>query len=156
MQSKRPHPVAVSWLIAAATLIMHWRQYLLDRPSLRALPVSGTALRKGLLRRLSQLTALTQKVLAPGGLSAICGNQSGAEPHLCTSFSEMFTVAGLVVVAMLLLALLVLNQRKKTIITNKSKALEETEARYRLLFEHSPIPLLEEDLSAVKTFIDQL
>ena len=108
------------------------------------------------MRRLSQLTALTQKVLAPGGLSAICGNQSGAEPHLCTSFSEMFTVAGLVVVAMLLLALLVLNQRKKTIITNKSKALEETEARYRLLFEHSPIPLLEEDLSAVKTFIDQL
>ncbi|ADW17275.1 histidine kinase [Desulfobulbus propionicus DSM 2032] len=65
-------------------------------------------------------------------------------------------MAGLIAAALLLVILIVLNQRKKTIITDKSKALAETEARYHLLFEHSPIPLLEEDLSAVKTFIDQL
>lgn len=59
-------------------------------------------------------------------------------------------------VALLLLTLVVLNQRKKTIISDTSKALEETEARYRLIFEHSPIPLLEEDLSTVKTFLDRL
>ena len=59
-------------------------------------------------------------------------------------------------VALLILALVILNQRKKTIISDTSKALEETEARYRLLFEHSPISLMEEDLSTVKTYLDQL
>ncbi len=112
--------------------------------------------RKGLIRRRFQLTALNQKVLTPGGFTAIGWNLPGPDLRLSTSFSEMFTIIGLVSVVLLLLVLLVLNQRKKTIISNKSKALEETEARYRLLFEHSPIPLLEEDLSAVKTFIDQL
>ena len=59
-------------------------------------------------------------------------------------------------VALLVLTLVILNQRKKSIISDTSKALEETEARYRLLFEHSPIPLIEEDLSTVKSFLDQL
>jgi signal transduction histidine kinase len=86
---------------------------------------------------------------------------SGPDPKgggwlLCADFSQMFTIVGLVTVGLLILLLIVLNQRKKKIISNKSKALEETEARYRLLFEHSPIPLMEEDLSAVKTFLDQL
>jgi signal transduction histidine kinase len=71
-------------------------------------------------------------------------------------FHGLPTEIGLILVAMLLLLLLVLNQRKKRIIIKKSKALAETEARYSLLFKHSPIPLLEEDLSAVRTFIDQL
>ncbi|MCL2790270.1 MAG: response regulator [Desulfobulbus sp.] len=66
------------------------------------------------------------------------------------------TIAGLVVVVLLILTLIILNQRKKSILSNTSKALEETEARYRLLFEHSPIALVEEDLSTVKTFLDQL
>jgi len=66
------------------------------------------------------------------------------------------TTTGLIVVALLILTLTILNQRKKNIISDTSKALEETEARYRLLFEHSPIPLMEEDLSTVKTFLDQL
>jgi len=70
--------------------------------------------------------------------------------------TDPFTVGGLIVVALLVLTLVILNQRKKSIISDTSKALEETEARYRLLFEHSPIPLLEEDLSTVKTFLDQL
>jgi signal transduction histidine kinase len=66
------------------------------------------------------------------------------------------TVLGLIAVIALLLVLLVLNQRKKRIIVNKSKALADTEARYSLLFEHSPIPLLEEDLSTVRAFLNQL
>jgi len=63
---------------------------------------------------------------------------------------------GLVVVLILLVLLLVLNQRKKNIISSKTQKLAETEARYSFLFEHSPIPLLEEDLSSVKQFLDQL
>ena len=83
---------------------------------------------------------------APNGMASL----------LCADFSHLLTVSGLIAAGLLLLVLIILNQRKKTIISNKSKALAETEARYRLLFEHSPIPLLEEDLSAVKTLIDQL
>ncbi|MGD9949386.1 MAG: ATP-binding protein [Desulfobulbus sp.] len=75
---------------------------------------------------------------------------------LSKSTSFRLTDIGLIVVVFLLVVLLVLNQRKKRIISSKSKKLAETEARYSLLFEHSPIPLLEEDLSAVKHFIDQL
>jgi signal transduction histidine kinase len=81
---------------------------------------------------------------------------SGADSHITLHLAQFLAMAGLMVVVVLLCTLLFLNQRKKRIIFNKSKALEETEARYRLLFEHSPIPLLEEDLSAVKSFIDQL
>ena len=36
------------------------------------------------------------------------------------------------------------------------KQIQESEKRYRTLFEDSPIPLLEEDFSIVKTYIDQL
>jgi PAS domain S-box-containing protein len=36
------------------------------------------------------------------------------------------------------------------------EALRESEARYRSLFEHSPIPLWEEDFSEVKRYIDSL
>ncbi|NLX17698.1 MAG: response regulator [Desulfobulbus sp.] len=66
------------------------------------------------------------------------------------------TTVGLCIVLLLLLTLIFLNQRNKSIISNKSKALAETEARYHLLFEHSPVPLLEEDHSDVKVFLDQL
>ena len=76
--------------------------------------------------------------------------------QLVSSLTTLPPVLGLIIVALLLLVLLVLNHRKKLIIANKSKVLAETEARYSLLFEHSPIPLLEEDLSAIKTFLDQL
>ncbi|MCC7449230.1 MAG: PAS domain S-box protein [Anaerolineae bacterium] len=36
------------------------------------------------------------------------------------------------------------------------QALRESEARYRSLFEHSPVSLWEEDFSAVKTYLDEL
>jgi len=82
-------------------------------------------------------------------------------PHSVTSrlsidFTDLFTISGLAVVIFLILTLIILNHRKKYIISNTSKALKETEVRYRLLFEHSPVALLEEDLSTVKTFLDQL
>lgn len=88
-------------------------------------------------------------------------------PALCpflNDFSLLFeksmgmdlTEIGLLIVLLLLVLLLVLNQRKKQIITSKTKKLAETEERYSLLFEHSPISLLEEDLSSVKHFLDQL
>ena len=89
-------------------------------------------------------------------LPAFCSDQGRAESFFCAHFSDIYTTVGLIAVALLLLVLVILNQRKKNIISTTSKALEETEARYRLLFEHSPIPLMEEDLSTVKTFIDQL
>jgi hypothetical protein len=97
-----------------------------------------------------------RKMMAAAPLPSLLANQGGAVPSPSNPFSNIFTVCGLVTVALLLLLLLILNQRKKKVISSKSRALKETEARYRLLFEHSPIPLLEEDLSAVKTFIDQL
>lgn len=75
--------------------------------------------------------------------------------QLMSVITTLPTELGLIIVV-LLVVLLVLNHRKKLIIANKSKALAETEARYSLLFEHSPIALLEEDLSASKTFLEQL
>ncbi len=36
------------------------------------------------------------------------------------------------------------------------KKMQESEERYRTLFEESPVPLLEEDFSVIKTFIDKL
>jgi signal transduction histidine kinase len=98
----------------------------------------------------------TFKCFASGLLPSLCGNQIPGASYFCTNFSEVFTNIGLVTVALLLLSLFILNQRKKAIISDKSKALEETEARYRLLFEHSPIPLMEADLSAIKTSLDQI
>jgi signal transduction histidine kinase len=89
-------------------------------------------------------------------LPPTCAVSTAGSPFFCANVSQLFTTFGLVIVGLLLLLLIILNQRNKRIISSKSRALAETEARYRLLFEHSPIPLLEEDLSAVKTFIDQL
>ncbi|WP_310598653.1 ATP-binding protein [Desulfobulbus sp.] len=77
-------------------------------------------------------------------------------PRLNLDLPDLYTISGLAVATLLISTLIVLNLRKKSIISNTSKALEETEARYRLLFEHSPVALLEEDLSTVKTFLDQL
>ncbi len=98
----------------------------------------------------------TQKIPFVALLPPLAPNRSGADAALSDHLPNLFTVIGLITVALLLLSLFILNQRKKKIISTKSKALEETEARYRLLFEHSPVSLLEEDLSAVKTFLDQL
>ncbi len=89
-------------------------------------------------------------------LPTIAPQLSGADSQVTLHMTQFLTMAGLMAVVFLLCTLFFLNHRKKRIISNKSKALEETEARYRLLFEHSPIPLFEEDLSAVKSFIDQL
>nr|WP_320009786.1 ATP-binding protein [uncultured Desulfobulbus sp.] len=88
--------------------------------------------------------------------SILCRVLSEFSNVLGTSVSFRPTDLGLIVVLALLIVLLVLNQRKKGIITAKSKQLAETEARYALLFEHSPIALLEEDLSPVKNFLDRL
>jgi Signal transduction histidine kinase len=71
-------------------------------------------------------------------------------------FPDLFTIVGLVVVAFLIMVIIILNRRRKHIISTTSKVIKETEARYGLIFEHSPIALLEEDLSTVKTFLDQL
>ena len=92
----------------------------------------------------------------PFSLPALCPNQEGWVGSICADLPLSLPEVALVLLGLLLLLLLILNQRKKKIIFSKSKALADTEARYRLLFEHSPIPLLEEDLSAVKTFVDEL
>ncbi len=110
----------------------------------------------GHAEHLFPLTSQPVKRFAPGLLPSLCSNQIETNSYFCTNFSDIFTVIGLIIVALLLLSLFVLNQRKKTIISDTSKALEETEARYRLLFEHSPIPLMEVDLSAIKTSFDQI
>ena len=101
--------------------------------------------------------ASTKNSLSMPALFTICEQQAGQPlSFFCTHLSDFLTAGGLIVVCFLLLLLFLLNQRKKGIISSKSKELEETEARYRLLFEHSPISLLEQDLSAVKAFLDQL
>jgi signal transduction histidine kinase len=104
----------------------------------------------------SHRSALCQRLSPAVALPALNPDQGKTASFFYISFSDIYTTAGLMTVALLLLVLVILNQRKKTIISNTSKALEETEARYRLLFEHSPVPLMEEDLSTVKTFLDQL
>ncbi|MBV5316515.1 MAG: response regulator, partial [Desulfobulbaceae bacterium] len=111
---------------------------------------------KGLSAYRFPLPALDLKLFAPGLLPTLCDSKTEASSYFCTNLSNIFNVLGLITVALLLLSLFVLNQRKKVIISDKSKALEETEARYRLLFEHSPIPLMEVDFSAIKTFLDQI
>jgi signal transduction histidine kinase len=70
--------------------------------------------------------------------------------------TDPLSLFGLAVVGLLVLTLMLLNQRKKRIISTKTQALAETEAGYRLLFEHSPMPLVEEDLSAVRVLLDNL
>ena len=89
-------------------------------------------------------------------LPILCPNQEGWAGAIKSIVPLSMAETGLILVGCLLLLLLVLNQRKKNIISSKSRALADTEARYRLLFEHSPIPLMEEDLSTVKTFVDAL
>lgn len=87
----------------------------------------------------------------------LCSRESSwHSSYLCTHLADVLTIAGLILVGLLLFLLIHLNLRKKRIISSKSKELEETEARYQLLFQHSPISLIEADLSAVKTFLDQL
>lgn len=89
-------------------------------------------------------------------LPSLCADPPLLNSFFCGNMENILTTAGLVTVAVLILILFILNHRKKEIISDTSKALEETEARYRLFFEHSPIPLMEEDLSTIKTFLDQL
>lgn len=87
--------------------------------------------------------------------SAVGPHNTDAGPNI--DFTNLYIVTGLLIISFLILIIaIILNQRKKAILFNTLKALEETEARYRLLFEHSPIALMEEDLSTVKTFLDQL
>ncbi len=89
-------------------------------------------------------------------LPALASERAGDVLSLLPITPDLFTILGLTVVGLLLLTLVLLNQRKKSIITSKSKELEETEARYRLLFEHSPLPLLEQNMSEAKAFLDRL
>ena len=94
------------------------------------------------------------------GAAALLPFSSGSGPGTPWWFGALPTdplsLLGLVVVGLLVLTLVLLNQRKKRIISTKTQALAETEARYRLLFEHSPMPLVEEDLSAVRRLLDNL
>ncbi|PIE59493.1 MAG: hybrid sensor histidine kinase/response regulator [Desulfobulbus propionicus] len=72
------------------------------------------------------------------------------------SFSEPIVAATALIVFCLLLVQLYTNHRKKQIINKTFGELENAEARYRLFFEQSPIPLWEEDLSAIRQRIDAL
>ena len=84
------------------------------------------------------------------------GSGSGASWWYGALPTDPLSLFGLAVVGLLVLTLMLLNQRKKRIISTKTQALAETEAGYRLLFEHSPMPLVEEDLSAVRVLLDNL
>ena len=100
---------------------------------------------------------VAHRLPGPAALLPFCGGPGPASPWWCgDSPADPLSLLGLVVVGLLVLTLVLLNQRKKRIITTKTQALAETEARYRLLFEHSPMPLVEEDLSAVKARLDHL
>lgn len=78
-------------------------------------------------------------------------------PRVDTDQSEhFFLISGLILVIVLLVILTVIAYRQKNIITTTSKELQKAEARYRLLFKQSPISLWEEDLSAVKSYLDDL
>lgn len=63
---------------------------------------------------------------------------------------------GLATAFFLFCVLLVMNQAKKKKISTTSQALAETEARYRQLFDQSPIALREENLSELKGYLDKL
>ncbi len=78
--------------------------------------------------------------------------------HLENIFSQenFFVVSGLITVLFLILLLVYLNHRKKLVILNTTEELLIAEARYRHLFEQSPISLWEEDLSEVRQYLDQL
>ncbi|WP_161629925.1 hybrid sensor histidine kinase/response regulator [Desulfogranum mediterraneum] len=62
----------------------------------------------------------------------------------------------LLAVALLLLVLLLFHRRQRKILSTTSQELLQVEARYRLLFEQSPISLWEEDLSAVRCYLEYL
>ena len=99
--------------------------------------------------------ALLRRTGAAALLAFPSGSGSGA-PWYGAVPTDPLSLLGLVVVSLLVLTLVLLNQRKKRIISTKTQALAETEAGYRLLFEHSPMPLVEEELSAVRVLLDTL
>ena len=49
-----------------------------------------------------------------------------------------------------------LNKELEERIKERSKELKESEEKYRKLFENSPIPMMEQDYSEVKSYVDQL
>jgi signal transduction histidine kinase/CheY-like chemotaxis protein len=77
-------------------------------------------------------------------------------PYLQQHRDSILSLVGLLVVVLLIFVLILLNQAKKEVIVTKSKALEETEARYHTFFEQSPISLWEQDLSVLKRYLDDL
>ena len=99
--------------------------------------------------------ALLRRTGAAALLPFPAGSGSGASWYGAVP-TDPLSLFGLAVVGLLVLTLVLLNQRKKRIISTKTQALAETEAGYRLLFEHSPMPLVEEDLSAVRVLLDNL
>ncbi len=80
--------------------------------------------------------------------------QQFAGSFLCRQ--GLWVVAGLVTIGLLILLLVYLNYRKKQVILDTTEELLIAEARYRHLFEQSPISLWEEDLSEVRQYLDQL
>lgn len=85
---------------------------------------------------------------APSGNAAAGPAAQGTE--------QIAPVLGLIVVICLLILLIILNQHKKKVILRTARELKKAEARYRLLFQQSPISLWEEDFSEVKTYVDGL
>ncbi|PIE63669.1 MAG: hypothetical protein CSA26_11865 [Desulfobacterales bacterium] len=76
--------------------------------------------------------------------------------NITVSTDQIVPVLGLVVVICLLLLLIMLNHQKKKVILQTARDLEKAEAKYRLLFQQSPISLWEEDFSGAKTYVDAL
>ncbi|MBM9513526.1 hybrid sensor histidine kinase/response regulator [Desulfogranum marinum] len=76
--------------------------------------------------------------------------------YIDLSYRPAFVTGGLTIVIILLILLFVLNYRNKKVIFTKNEELKKAEARYHLIFEQSPISLWEEDLSEVKSYIDDL
>ena len=74
--------------------------------------------------------ALLRRTGAAALLAFPSGSGSGA-PWYGAVPTDPLSLLGLVVVGLLVLTLVLLNQRKKRIITTKTQALAETEARYR-------------------------
>jgi len=79
-----------------------------------------------------------------------------ASAPMAQGTEQIAPVLGLIVVICLLIVLIILNQRKKVIISKTAQELQKAEARYRLLFQQSPISLWEEDLSELKVYVEGL